>query len=51
MSGKDHVGWSQINFRDIQLGERIGGGGVGVIYNGKCNISRYNNITILDTDS
>eukprot|EP01036_Dinobryon_divergens_P032656 gene32656-42296_t len=27
-------GWTQIDFREIELGEQIGGGGVGVIYKG-----------------
>ena len=27
-------GWEHINFDEIELGERIGGGGVGIIYNG-----------------
>ena len=27
-------GWEHINFNEIEIGDRIGGGGVGVIYNG-----------------
>ena len=27
-------GWANINFNDVELGERIGGGGVGIIYKG-----------------
>lgn len=27
-------GWAHIEFEDIEMGERIGGGGVGVIYDG-----------------
>ena len=27
-------GWKKIEFKDIELGDRIGGGGIGVIYNG-----------------
>lgn len=27
-------GWEHINFNEIELGERIGGGGVGIIYSG-----------------
>lgn len=36
MSNKDisEDGWKNIRFGDIELGERIGGGGVGVIYKG-----------------
>jgi hypothetical protein len=29
------AGWTQIDFeRDVEVGERIGGGGVGIIYKG-----------------
>ena len=28
------VGWANINFNEIELGDRIGGGGVGIIYKG-----------------
>lgn len=28
-------GWTQIDFREIELGDQIGGGGVGVIYKGR----------------
>jgi hypothetical protein len=27
-------GWKDISFEDIELGNRIGGGGVGVVYEG-----------------
>lgn len=27
-------GWANVNFSEIELGERIGGGGVGIIYKG-----------------
>lgn len=27
-------GWANINFNEIELGDRIGGGGVGIIYKG-----------------
>ena len=27
-------GWEHINFDEIDLGDRIGGGGVGIVYNG-----------------
>lgn len=32
----DHIieGWSNINFKEVELGEIIGGGGAGVIYEG-----------------
>jgi hypothetical protein len=32
--GKEDDGWTHINFEDVELGEIIGGGGVGVIYMG-----------------
>jgi hypothetical protein len=28
------AGWANVDFADIELGERIGGGGVGIIYKG-----------------
>lgn len=28
------VGWANVNFGEIELGDRIGGGGVGIIYKG-----------------
>lgn len=28
------MGWANVDFADIELGERIGGGGVGIIYKG-----------------
>lgn len=31
----DDEGWKNIKFSDIQLGDRIGGGGVGIIYKGR----------------
>lgn len=31
---KGDAGWKQIQFSEIELGDRIGGGGIGVIYNG-----------------
>ena len=35
MGDTENDGWNQIDFeRDIEIGERIGGGGVGVIYKG-----------------
>ncbi len=33
-SDKGNSGWSHIDFNEIQLGNKIGGGGVGVIYDG-----------------
>ena len=30
----DLSSWHMINFKDLKLGDRIGGGGVGVVYNG-----------------
>jgi len=33
-SSSGNGGWTNIKFNEIDLGERIGGGGVGVIYKG-----------------
>lgn len=27
--------WANVNFREIEMGERLGGGGVGIIYRGR----------------
>ncbi len=35
--GDNLPGWANIDFGDIELGDRIGGGGVGVIYKGWLN--------------
>lgn len=32
--GQGLVGWANVDFSEIELGERIGGGGVGIIYKG-----------------
>ena len=32
--GKGGGGWEHIDFQEIDLGERIGGGGVGIVFNG-----------------
>lgn len=31
----DDASWSNIDFNEIELGDRIGGGGAGIIYQGK----------------
>lgn len=31
---KDEEGWLHLEFEDIEIGEKVGGGGVGIIYNG-----------------
>ena len=33
-SGSSLPGWAHIDFNEIELGDRIGGGGVGVVYKG-----------------
>ena len=34
MSGDGEHSWMHIDFEELELGEEIGGGGVGVIYKG-----------------
>lgn len=31
---KSGGGWKQIEFKEVEIGERIGGGGIGIIYDG-----------------
>ena len=31
----DDASWSNIDFNEIELGDRIGGGGAGIIYQGE----------------
>ena len=31
----DDASWSNIDFNEIELGDRIGGGGAGIIYQGR----------------
>lgn len=42
-------GWRQIAFSEIEVGERIGGGGVGVIYSGWFNNENVALKTLFDT--
>jgi serine/threonine protein kinase len=46
---KDDASWTHINFKDLELGERIGGGGVGVIYSGYFGGERVALKTLFDT--
>ena len=34
----DDASWSNIDFNEIELGDRIGGGGAGIIYQGENDI-------------
>ena len=47
-SGGAH-GWRQIDFSEIELGEQVGGGGIGVIYRGWFNNQQVALKTLFDT--
>jgi serine/threonine protein kinase len=41
--------WENVNFKDLEMGEKIGGGGVGVIYKGMFGSSQVALKTLFDT--
>lgn len=34
-SAEEKYAWKAIDFKDVKIGKRIGGGGVGIIYQGQ----------------
>lgn len=42
-------GWAHIEFKDIEMGDKIGGGGVGIIYSGRFNSQTVAVKTLIDS--